>query len=95
MALAATRTQENLPMAELKPDRIKLMIPISNEVGGKEDVTVGVNGDVIVIKRGKTVAITQPYYDALKNAVVEKHYKDEDGKSQVEYAPRFSISLLG
>jgi hypothetical protein len=100
IANRATQNQEDLTMAEPKKaepkkDRIRIMIPISNDIGGKEDVTVGVNGEVIVIKRGKSVSITKPYYESLRNAVVEKHFRGADGGNHVEHAPRYSISLLG
>ena len=88
MAIAAT-------VAELKPDRVRIMIPISNEPGGKEDVVGAVNGESFVIKRGKPVNIKRCDYEALMNAVVVRHYKDDEGVAQTENVPRYNISLLG
>ena len=70
-------TSSDAPAGPRKTKRI--MIPQSNEPGGKEAVPVGVNGRVARIKRGIPVDVPVEYVEVLQNAQRVVFDKDENG----------------
>lgn len=50
-------------------DKVRLMIPSSEQPGGSDPVPVGVNGSVMLIPRDEWCDVPRPYAIALKNAV--------------------------
>lgn len=62
-------------------------------------VQVGVNGDVMVIPRGKEVDIRAPYLEVLRNAVTHQYYHEDptDIGSEIlkREVPLYPVSVLG
>jgi len=59
---------------------VQLRIEPSDKPGGNEPVYSNVNGQAILIPRGKTVWVDFKYYHALGNAVARVPITDEDSK---------------
>lgn len=78
--------------------RDRVIIQQQEGPGGKEPVSVSVNGFRCDIPRGIECDIARPYTEVLKNAI-ETHYEyeeDERGKSQIKQrnVPRFNWSII-
>jgi len=67
--------------APVEPKKVKIIINLTEDVGGDQPVLVGVNGSVMLIPRGKEVDIPLPYFEVLKNAVAHKYEMMPDGQS--------------
>jgi hypothetical protein len=60
-------------------EKVRIMIPITDEAGGSDHVPVGVNGVVMLIPRGEPVSIPRRYFEVLKNAVTHRFEALPDG----------------
>ena len=58
---------------------VRINIHITEEAGGNEPVTVGVNGKVMLIPRGKDVDIPESYFEVLQHAISHKYDPLPDG----------------
>jgi hypothetical protein len=72
----------------------KYRITIHNQEGpgGKDDVPVGVNGDVWQIKREHEVEVPEMVFDVLKNAVEDRYHMDASDNIVRSSSTRFPIS---
>lgn len=74
----------------------KILILEGQDEGGKRPVTVGVNGRVILLPRGRPIDVAYRYYEALKNAVkdvpIENQQTHEIEVHQVMAYPHQLIS---
>ena len=55
--------------AEPKQKMVRIHINITEDAGGSDDVQVGVNGVVHLIKRGKDVDVPESYVEVLEHAI--------------------------
>lgn len=62
-----------------RPEKVRIIINVTEETGGNDPVVVGVNGKVMLIPRGEEVEIPHPYFEVLKNAVTHKYEQLPDG----------------
>lgn len=51
-----------------KDPKVTINIPLSEKEGGDRPVTVGVNGQIMLLPRGEDITIPYRYYEALRNA---------------------------
>ena len=58
---------------------VRLILGVTEEAGGNDDVQVGVNGKVMLVPRGREVEIPEPYFEALAHAVTHKYDALPDG----------------
>ncbi len=58
---------------------VRLILGVTEEAGGADDVQVGVNGKVMLVPRGKQVEIPERYFEALAHAVTYKYDPLPDG----------------
>jgi hypothetical protein len=56
----------------------KFRVTIHSTEGDDSDVVLGVNGELMQIKRGAEVVISEEYVEVLKNAKIETFTKDPD-----------------
>lgn len=72
----------------------EIMIPKTNEPGGREPVRVAVNGRALLIARGIPQRIRAPYLEALMNAVGANIELDENFRIEhVSDVTRHTISV--
>ena len=69
-------TDEQKPLAD---GMVRLVLQVTEEAGGADDVQVGVNGKVMLVPRGKTVEIPEAYFESLAHAVTHKYDALPDG----------------
>lgn len=55
------------------PDKVRIIISVTDTPGGDEPVPVGVNGKVMLIERGKPQDVPRPYFEVLSNAIQHKY----------------------
>lgn len=58
---------------------VRLILLVTEEAGGADDVQVGVNGKIMLVPRGKPVEIPEPYFESLAHAVTHKYDALKDG----------------
>jgi len=88
-AAAGTETTATATAAAANLEkRFRVQIPSSPRPGGNKDVTLTVNGRIVVVQRDVEVLLTEPYLEALRNAK-ERGY---EGKADV---PRYPYILQG
>ena len=62
------------------------------------NVTLGVNGNILVIQRGQEVILPEEYVELARSCVIRYSYPVADGKTNVRKKfsmPRCSFDLLG
>jgi hypothetical protein len=82
-------------VAVKKQKLIRLMINPQDGPDGKYDVTLGVNGKVILIQRGKEVEIPEDYYSVLKDARIDQLIRNPGEEEQIISIARYSYNVLG
>ena len=86
------------PKAESKPKaqkRIRVIINPQEGSDGKLDVTLGINGKVLLIKRGVEVAIPEDYFFVLRDAKVDQLVRNPGEEEQIITMSRYSYNVLG
>jgi hypothetical protein len=58
---------------------VRLILGVTEDAGGADDVQVGVNGKIMLVPRGKEVEIPEPYFESLAHAVTHKYDALPDG----------------
>ena len=58
---------------------VRLILGVTEEAGGADDVQVGVNGKVMLVPRGKEIEIPEAYFESLAHAVTHKYDALPDG----------------
>lgn len=95
---------DNLAMVEgrLYPidHPIEILIPMQNEPGGREPVSLGVNGRAILVPRGKKVQLAAKYVHDLENALEDRYEQVKDdaiGKTEMVKTKvhRYPYQLFG
>jgi len=74
--------------------RVKLRIPSTEAIGGKDDVYVGVNGVGYLIKRDEDVSVPESVYFALDDAKQTIFKQEKDGSLSPRKVHRFPFSLV-
>lgn len=69
-----------------KEGMIRVLVHASEEKGGSDPIPIGVNGQVMLVPRGKECDIPLPYFEALQNA--EQHFYDPLEGGGVNPVPR-------
>ena len=62
------------------------------------NVTLGVNGNILVIQRGQVVILPEEYVELARSCVIRYNYPSLDGRTNVRKKftmPRCSFDLLG
>ena len=82
-----------------KEDQFYLIqIPTAPNSGADQYVPIGVNGQVMLIKRGVKSEIRRPYFEVLQNAIEQRIYQrdEEDLESEMveSWVPSYPFSLL-
>ena len=80
-----------------EPDRemVRIHIHTTEEAGGNEPVSVGVNGKVMRIPRGEDVDIPYTYYEVLKHAIAKKYDPLPDGgMSEAREVPMYPFQVI-
>ncbi|NOV28016.1 hypothetical protein E5S69_31515 [Cupriavidus necator] len=73
----------------------KFKVTIHSSEDDDSDVLLGVNGDLIQIKRNMEVVIGEAHLEALKNAKIETFLKDPDtGKERPITIMRYPFSAV-
>lgn len=83
------------PASSKKQKKIRVMINQQDGPDGKFDVPIGVNGKVLLIKRGEEVEIPEEYFFVLRDAKVEQLVRNPGEEEQVLTMSRFSYNVLG
>jgi hypothetical protein len=84
------------PVAEAaKKKRYRIMINPQDGPDGKYDVTLGVNGRVIQIKRGEEVVIDEDYFKVLQDAKIDQLVRNPGEEEQLITISRYSYNILG
>ena len=83
--------------AEKSRSQKKIRVVINPQEGsdGKFDVPLGVNGRVLLVKRGVEVAIPEEYFFVLRDAKVDQLVRNPGEEEQVITISRFSYNVLG
>jgi hypothetical protein len=85
--------------ADAKRKKIKILIPNQETPGsteGREPVPVGVNGRVVLIKRGVPVEVPEEYVHALQNANKMQYDTGPNGELiNPTMVPTYPFSVLG
>ncbi len=58
---------------------VRVILGVTEEAGGKDDVQLGCNGKIMLVPRGKEVEIPERYFESLAHAVQEKFDALPDG----------------
>lgn len=84
------------PVAPPKKQRkVRVMINQQDGPDGKFDVTLGVNGKVLLIKRGEEVEIPEEYFFVLRDAKIDQLVRNPGEEEQVITMSRYSYNVLG
>lgn len=75
--------------------KYRVIINTQEGFDGKDDVKLGVNGRVFLVKRGHEVELPESYLGVLKDAKITQISKDDEGNEQIIDIPRFSYNILG
>ena len=78
-----------------KQKKIRVMINQQDGPDGKFDVPIGVNGKVLLIKRGEEVEIPEEYFFVLRDAKVDQLVRNPGEEEQIITMSRFSYNVLG
>jgi len=79
-----------------KQKKIKIMIPSTEAPDGKDDVQVGVNGVLYLIKRDLEVEVPESVVGVLKNAVQTLYLQNEEtGEMAARRVPSYPFSIVG
>lgn len=92
----STAVQEQaMQQAGREAERISIMIPSDDSDMGREDVSVGFNGEVIRIQRDKVVAVKVGHFNALMDAVKTELIMDADGRvTGTRRMPRYNVQRV-
>lgn len=101
--VAATAARADAPIPEgrdASEGYYRIHIAQSDKEDGVDQlVQVGVNGDVMIIPRGKDVEIRAPYLEVLNNAITHQFYHEDpsDMASPIlkREVPLYPVSVLG
>lgn len=74
----------------LNEPRVKIVIDEQEGHEGHQPVKLGINGYIIVIKRGHEVEIPASYVNLLKELKQTVYSKDDDGNDISREVPRFA-----
>jgi len=83
------------PASSKKQKKIRVMINQQDGPDGKFDVPIGVNGKVLLIKRGEEVEIPEEYFFVLRDAKVDQLVRNPGEEEQIITMSRFSYNVLG
>ncbi len=74
------------------PDEPRIKIIIDEQEGheGSQPVKLGINGHVLLIKRGHPVEIPQSYVNLLEELKYTVYSKDDEGNDIEREVPRFA-----
>jgi len=93
----STEVKAKAPVAEKPKGQKKIRVMINQQDGpdGKFDVPLGVNGKVLLIKRGAEVEIPEEYYFVLRDAKIAQLVRNPGEEEQIITIARYSYNVLG
>lgn len=77
-----------------KQKKVKIRIPSTEAVGGKDDVYINVNGVGYIIQRDQDVEVPESVYCALDDAQQTIYKQDKDGALVPRKVHRYPFSLV-
>lgn len=80
------------PVAKTK--KVNIIIEKQDSIDGLQDVNIMVNGIATQIKRGYVVSVPEEIVEVLKNAVITKVIKDDNGNEAFVDMPRFTWRVV-
>jgi len=87
---AAKAEKEVSQIDELrKAKRVKIVIDEQDNHEGHKDVSLSIDGYVLVIQRGKTVEVPEPFVELLNNLKYTIISKNDNGEDVSREVPRF------
>jgi len=91
------KAEAKAPVAEKPKGQKKIRIMINQQEGpdGKFDVSLGVNGKVLLIKRGAEVEIPEEYFFVLRDAKIDQLVRNPGEEEQIITIARYSYNILG
>lgn len=78
-----------------KSDRVKIKIARDPNSNGNDDVTVGINGVVYLIKREVVADVPRPVYEVLMQAQEVRYNQRDDGTLVPVTVQSYPTSLVG
>lgn len=88
------KAQSKEQARQRKQKRVRIMIPSSSDIGGNQDVFVGVQGVAYLIKRDEEVDVPQSVVEVLQNAQRTTYTQMEDGTLRGKKVPAYPVNII-